>query len=94
MDFPGPDDPTKETRLNRQHEAIRELMSDGAWRTLDEISVAVEAMGVRCPPASASAQLRHLRKQRFGGHTVEKEHRGHGLYVYQMVVRKQQRALW
>ena len=92
--YPGPDDPGKSERLSHQHTAIKELMSDGQWRTLEQISHAVEAMGVRCPPASASAQLRHLRKERFGGHTVKKVHRGNGLYEYQLVVTKQQKALW
>ncbi len=73
-------------RLTPQHEAIKALMSDGEWRTLEQISAAVTAEGVGCPPASASAQLRHFRKPRFGGHTVEKEYLGDGLYQYRLVL--------
>ena len=69
-------------RLARQHERIRDLMRDGAWRTLDEIASATGD-----PAASVSAQLRHLRKARFGGWTVEKRARSdreRGLYEYRL----------
>ncbi len=62
-------------------------MRDHGWPTLTEIA------GVTGDPAaSISAQLRHLRKARFGGHTVNKRHRGPasaGLYEYQLLVRDQ-----
>lgn len=71
-------------RLTGQLNRIFSLMRDAEWRTLNEIS------GVTGdPPASVSAQLRHLRKPRFGGHTVNKRHRGErceGLWEYQVVV--------
>ena len=41
------------------------------------------------PEASASAQLRHLRKPRFGSHTVEKRNRGareFGLWEYRLTL--------
>lgn len=66
-------------RLGAQFLRIFNLMSDGNWRTLREIS---QATGD--PEASASAQLRHARKKRFGGHVVEREHRGNGLYAYKI----------
>ena len=95
MDFPGPDEePDKTPRLTRQHEAILDLMADGEWRLLDEISRAVEATGVRCPPASTSAQLRHLRKAQFGSHTVLKQHVCDGLYEYKLVVTEKQQPLF
>ena len=31
--------------------------------------------------------MRHLRKPRFGGHTIEREHLGGGLYRYKLIVR-------
>jgi hypothetical protein len=68
-------------RLGAQFIRIFNLMADGQWRTLREIS---EATGD--PEASASAQLRHARKSRFGGHTVERQHVGNGLYRYQLTV--------
>jgi hypothetical protein len=55
-------------------------MQDGEWRTLSEIS---QTTGD--PQASISAQLRHLRKPRFGSFRVEREYRGNGLYVYRVL---------
>jgi hypothetical protein len=84
MHFDGPHDETKTSRLSRQHEAILELMRDGRARTLPEICEAVESKGIRCPHSSASAQLRHLRKPRFGAWEVDKTHLGRGLYSYRL----------
>lgn len=66
-------------RLKTQIGRIKALMTDGEWRTLAQIS---ETTGD--PPASVSAQLRHLRKTRFGSHIVERDHLGHGLYRYRL----------
>lgn len=85
--FEGPaeaDAVARAKRLLTQHEAVRLVMLDGRRRTLDQISAEVQALGVRCPPASASAQLRHLRKPRFGGWIIDSEHVGSGLYEYWM----------
>lgn len=46
---------------------LRVLQAIAAWRTLDEI-----AQRTGDPQASVSAELRHLRKRKFGGHTVLK----------------------
>jgi hypothetical protein len=69
-------------RLSLQHVRIKELMKDGVWRTLDEI-----ARATGDPAASVSAQLRHLRKPRFGAHIVNKRRRNGpegGLWEYQV----------
>jgi hypothetical protein len=69
-------------RLGAQLDSVRRLMADAAWRTLDEISAAVGA-----PPASVSARLRDLRKEKFGGHVVERQARGGraaGLFEYRV----------
>jgi hypothetical protein len=84
MRFNGPayDRARDDVRLSRQHDRIRELMLDGKWRTLSEIEAATGD-----PAASVSAQLRHLRKPRFGEYVVERRHRGHessGLYEYRV----------
>jgi len=57
-------------RLGHQLEKIYNLMQDGVFRSLYEISIITGE-----PPASISAQLRHLRKVRFGGHTINKKYR-------------------
>jgi hypothetical protein len=53
------------------------------WRTLEEIRALTGE-----PAASISAQLRHLRKPRFGSYRVEKRNRGsesHGLFEYRVL---------
>lgn len=83
--FEGPADEDKEPartiRLTGQLKRVYDVMRDGEWRTLSDIGFLASA-----PEASVSAQLRHLRKPRFGGHQVEKRHRRRGLYQYRMVV--------
>lgn len=66
-------------RLKGQLARVWECMKDGRERTLSEI--AEETLD---PEASISAQLRHLRKKRFGSHKVEKIHLGQGLYHYKL----------
>lgn len=67
-------------RLFAQLKRVKELMSDGRWRTLADIS---EAVGD--PPASVSARLRDLRKKRWGSLTVERRHKSKGLFEYRLV---------
>ena len=67
-------------RLTLQHERVLAVMQDYKPHTLSEIS---DITGD--PEASVSAQLRHLRKPRFGGHQITKTHLGHGLYEYLLV---------
>jgi Fic family protein len=72
-----------DVRLTGQLKLIYSLMIDGKWRTLGEIEAITKA-----PQSSISAQLRHLRKDRFGNHTVNKRPRGdrsNGLFEYQLL---------
>ena len=74
-----------DARLTGQLKRVWNCMIDGRWRTLREIA---DVTGD--PESSISAQLRHLRKQRFGAHTVLKRNRGdrqHGLYEYVLLRR-------
>lgn len=68
-------------RLTGQILRIYDLMKDGQPRTLGQI-----AEHTCDPEASISAQLRNLRKPRFGGYVVEKENLGKGLFQYRLVV--------
>lgn len=70
-------------RLSVQYRRIFSLMQDGQWRTLEEIEQVTQD-----PQASISAQLRHMRKARFGAHTVNRRYLVAGLYEYQLVIRK------
>ena len=69
-------------RLSSQLERVRDLMADSQWRSLNQIASATGA-----PAASVSAQLRHLRKERFGSNTVNKRYIDRGHYLYQVVMR-------
>jgi hypothetical protein len=68
----------------RQIKRAFDLVSDGKWRTLEEIATATGD-----PAASVSAQLRHLRKRRFGQHAVLQRRRSapaKGLFEYRVLV--------
>lgn len=71
-------------RLTGQIERVYNLMKDMRWRSLNEIAAATHD-----PQSSVSAQLRHLRKKKFGSHIINKRRRGNpmnGLYEYQLIV--------
>ncbi len=71
-------------RLSYQLRKIFELMKDGNCRTLKQIEQLTNF-----PQASISAQLRHLRKPRFGSHQVEKiriNDPEKGLFTYKLIV--------
>jgi hypothetical protein len=70
-------------RLRRQLGRVFELMMDGRWRTLFEVA---EVTGD--PQTSISAQIRNLRKPRFGGYEVQKRRRcgTSGSWEYRLVV--------
>ena len=67
-------------RIGKQYERIRDLMLSVDWKTLREIA---DITGD--PEASISAQLRHLRKEKFGGYTLEKRRRSdRGTWEYRL----------
>ena len=81
----GPEHDDK--RLGKQHERIRNFMLAGGWWSFAEI-----AQWTGDPQASVSAQLRHLRKPRFGSYVVEKRSSGErkdGLFEYRLTERDQ-----
>lgn len=83
--FNGPEyDPEQdEERLRNQYRRIFNLMKDRQWRTYKEIKRTTGD-----PESSISAQLRHMRKKRFGSHTVNRRARGDrsdGLFEYQLI---------
>lgn len=68
-------------RLTTEFARVFALMRDGEWRTL-------EAIRERVPGSEAgiSARVRDFRKQRFGGHKVERRRRSGGVFEYRLVV--------
>lgn len=74
------------SRLSTQMERVRAVMLSGMWFTLDRLHALTGD-----PHASISARIRDLRKNRFGGYTVE--HRRHpdypldsGIWQYRIVL--------
>ena len=72
------------SRLSTQYWDLYNLMRDGERRTLNRIAIITGH-----PPASISAQLRHMRKVRFGSNTVNKHHLGKGLYEYELIINRE-----
>lgn len=70
-------------RLGRSLRIIRDELRDGAWHTIRELA---DLAG--CSDAAASARIRDLRKPKFGGHVIDREYRGDGLWVYRMTEEK------
>ena len=71
-------------RLTGQLKRVYNAMLDSKWRTLSEIEKLTGD-----PQASISAQLRHLRKPRYGSHEINKRPRGerkNGLFEYQLIL--------
>jgi len=68
-------------RLTGQLERVFECLSDGEYKTFDDIRVVTGD-----PVTSISAQIRNLRKDKFGGHTIDRMHCGNGLYKYRMTI--------
>lgn len=67
-------------RLSRQARVVFEVMRDGMWRTLAEISHLTKE-----PEASISARLRDLRKERNGSYRVEREYLAGGIWQYRVL---------
>ncbi len=69
-------------RLGKQVRRVYDCMIGGAWRTLGEISRITGD-----PEGSVGSQLRNLRMERFGRHTVDRRRRGDpaaGLFEYRL----------
>ena len=68
-------------RIHKQMDTIREFMLSHwpKWFSLAEIEKALDY-----PQASISAQLRHLRKPKFGSYNVEKQRRSNGTWEYRV----------
>lgn len=66
-------------RLQRQLADVLKIMLDGQPHTLAEI-----ARKTGHPESSVSARIRDLRKPKFGGYTVRREHVVNGLWSYRI----------
>lgn len=68
-------------RLTAQFNRVMNVMADHEWHTLRGINTVTHD-----PEASISAQLRHARKDRFGGYIIERRYVGSGLHEYRWVL--------
>lgn len=68
-------------RLGGQMVRVLKVMMSGRWTTLNDLAAITEA-----PHASVSAQLRNLRKRKFGGYRIDRRHVKDGLYEYRLVL--------
>jgi DNA-binding transcriptional MerR regulator len=67
-------------RLGTQLDQIRDFMEGKEYLTLQEIS---DATGH--PHSSVSAQIRNLRKERFGSRVIDRKYISNGLYSYKLM---------
>jgi hypothetical protein len=86
LDFDGStyDQQIDGIRLGKQLKAVYEIMKDGQWRTIYQLSQEVKSFfGQDCPTQSASARLRDLRKPKFGGFKINRRRRNNsGTWEY------------
>jgi hypothetical protein len=62
-----------DNRLRKQIGRVYQVMLDDRWFSLQELQACIlDRFEVKDPESSISAQLRHLRKPRFGGHRVSR----------------------
>lgn len=83
--FDGPEAETHAPRLGKQMKKVFDIMQDGKWRTIQEISAVTEA-----PENSISARLRDLRKPKHGGYAVVRRRREGNLYEYRLIADKEE----
>ena len=79
FDGPEPDEPRLTGQIERVWNVARNRVSNGGWFTVDYI---VQRTGF--PANSVQAQLRNLRKARFGAYLVERRRSAEGLYEYRV----------
>jgi hypothetical protein len=70
-------------RLTTQFQRVFAIMQDGDWHTLSDLA---EASGGS--EAGVSARLRDMRKERFGGHVVQRQRGASGLWFYRLRTEK------
>lgn len=90
MDFDGATlEPSDILRLKGQLKSVYDIMSDGRYRTLEEIvNDAKQHFDTVMKTQSASARLRDLRKPKFGGYQVLRRRAGEGVFEYALVIPK------
>lgn len=75
-------------RLTNQFQRVQAYMSNGEWHTIPEIVKAISfAPYDQASEAGVSARLRDFRKEKHGGHTVNRRRKaGGGFFEYQLIL--------
>jgi hypothetical protein len=81
FDGPAYDADRDQARLTGQCRRVFAAMADQQWYTISEL----ERMLPGDSSNSITAQFRHLRKDRFGAHTVNRRYISNGLFEYQLI---------
>ena len=79
------EDPDAPRRIPRQQSVVLRALSDGYWWTIPQLEDFARFHGVPATPQGLSARIRDLRKERWGGHTVERECIGSGVFRYRLI---------
>ena len=66
-------------RLEGQFERVWAIMRDGEYHTIQEV-----AAKTGDPAQSVARQMGHIRSKARGGHVLEREHWGQGLYAFRV----------
>ena len=67
-------------RLTLQIHQVRMYMENNDWLSVKQISD-----DLNFPEASVSAQIRNLRKEKFGNRIGERRYQGNGLYEFKLM---------
>ena len=67
-------------RLHAQLSRVFDVLKDRQWHTLGEL-----AGRTGDPEASISARIRDLRKDKFGGHVIDRRYVERGLFEYRLL---------
>lgn len=74
-----------------RHKAVRVLrsiMRRHGWLTLKAITDLLYISGIDMAEQSASARVRDLRKDEYGGHDVRRRYAGNGVWEYRIFPRR------
>lgn len=79
-DFVNPKDAERTQKLTGDLRRVYAIMQDGKTHLVSDI-----AKILNLPECSVSAQIRHLRKQKYGGYNVVRKSLTKGVSIYQLI---------
>ena len=77
-------------RLTSEMDAVRDIMLDGRWYSIQELTPLVSArMVAKASESGVSARIRDLRKPKHGSHIVARRRRTAGTHEYRIELGQQ-----